>query len=138
MLEGIFGHASAEKALFYLEQYEEGYATAIAKAFDGTSLHMVQRQLERFERAGLLVSTPKGERDSIRGTRGIPFSRKSVRCLPRGSRRFRLRNAIFQNPSCSRGGTQSSMQAAVRGAGGRRRGRRVGARIAENRIDDLA
>jgi hypothetical protein len=60
MLEGIFGNASAEKVLFYLEKYGEGYATAIAKAFDGTTLHMVQRQLERFERAGLLVSTLKG------------------------------------------------------------------------------
>ncbi|MCP3984927.1 MAG: ArsR family transcriptional regulator [bacterium] len=43
-----------------MEQYGEGYATGIAKVFDGTSLHMVQRQLERFERAGLLVSTLKG------------------------------------------------------------------------------
>jgi hypothetical protein len=60
MLEGIFGNASAEKVLFYLEQFGEGYATAIAKAFDGTTLHMVQRQLERFERAGLLVSGLKG------------------------------------------------------------------------------
>jgi hypothetical protein len=60
MLKGIFGNASAEKVLFYIEQYGEGYATAIAKAFDGTTLHMVQRQLERFERAGLLVSGLKG------------------------------------------------------------------------------
>ena len=56
MLEGIFGNASAEKVLFYLEQYEEGYATAIARTFDGLSLNMAQRQLERLERAGTLVS----------------------------------------------------------------------------------
>ena len=60
MLEGIFGNASAEKVLLYLEEYEEGYATAIARRFDGLSLHMAQRQLDRFERAGALVSTLKG------------------------------------------------------------------------------
>ena len=60
MLEGIFGNASAEKVLLYIEQYGEGYATAIAKTFDGVSLHMAQRQLERFERAGALVSSLKG------------------------------------------------------------------------------
>jgi hypothetical protein len=60
MLEGIFGNASAEKVLLYLEQYEEGYATAIARCFDELTLHMAQRQLERFERAGALVSSLKG------------------------------------------------------------------------------
>ncbi len=60
MLEGIFGNASAEKVLLYLEQYEEGYATAIARTFDGLSLNMAQRQLDRFERAGALISMLKG------------------------------------------------------------------------------
>lgn len=60
MLEGIFGNTSAEKVLLYLEQYGEGYATAIARNFDNLSLHMAQRQLERFERAGALASTLSG------------------------------------------------------------------------------
>ena len=60
VLEGIFGNGTAEKVLLYLLQYEEGYATAIADTFDDTSLSMVQGQLERFERAGVLVSTRKG------------------------------------------------------------------------------
>ncbi len=60
MLEGIFGNRSAEKVLLYLERYEEGYATAIARTFDDLSLNMAQRQLERFERAGALVSSLKG------------------------------------------------------------------------------
>ncbi len=60
MLEGIFGNASAEKVLLYLEQYGEGYPTAIARSFDDLTLHMAQRQLDRFERAGALVSTLKG------------------------------------------------------------------------------
>ena len=60
LLQGIFGNASAEKVLLYLEQYGEGYATAMAHAFDELSLNMAQRQLERFERAGALVSTLQG------------------------------------------------------------------------------
>jgi hypothetical protein len=60
VLEGIFGNASAEKVLLYLAQFEEGYATAIAGTFEELSLNMAQRQLERFERAGALMSTLKG------------------------------------------------------------------------------
>ena len=52
MLEGIFGNASAEKVLLYLEQYEEGYATAIARTFDGLSLNMAQRQLDVVKQHG--------------------------------------------------------------------------------------
>lgn len=59
MLEGILGNPTAERVLLYLEQYSEGYARAIAATFE-LSLSMVQRQLERFERQGLLVSQVKG------------------------------------------------------------------------------
>ena len=50
MLEGIFGNRTAEKVLLYLLQYEEGYASAIARTFEDVSLSMAQNQLERFER----------------------------------------------------------------------------------------
>lgn len=60
MLEDIFGNRTAEKVLLYLLQYEEGYASAIAKTFEDVSLSMVQNQLERFERSGALVSRKQG------------------------------------------------------------------------------
>ena len=84
MLEGILGNASAEKVLFYLEQYGEGYATAIANAFDGTSLHMVQRQLERFERTGLLVSTLKGRTRLYSWNSRYPFLAELRALLAKG------------------------------------------------------
>lgn len=59
MIAKILGSETAEKALFYLTAYGEGYASGIAKTFD-ISLSMVQKQLARFEEAGLLVCTLKG------------------------------------------------------------------------------
>ncbi len=60
MLEGLVGNATAEKVLLFLEQYEEGYATEIARQFDRTPVNMVQLQLERLERGGILVSELRG------------------------------------------------------------------------------
>lgn len=84
MLEGIFGNASAEKVLLYIEQYEEGYATAIARSFDGLTLHMAQRQLERFERAGLLVSSLKGRTRLYRWNPRYPFCGEVRALLAKG------------------------------------------------------
>ena len=94
MLEGLFGNATSEKVLLYLEQYGEGYATRIADTFEGVSVSMVQAQLERFENAGLLVSLMKGRTrlftwnpryaflDEVRG-----LLRKALRALPKHERR---------------------------------------------------
>jgi hypothetical protein len=93
MLEGIFGNASAEKVLLYLEQYEEGYATASARTFDGLSLNMAQRQLDRFERAGALVSSLKGRTRLYTWNRRYPF---------RGELRALLKKALAQLPAAER------------------------------------
>ena len=93
MLEGIFGNASAEKVLLYLEQYEEGYATAIAGTFDGLSLNMAQRQLERFERAGALVSSLKGRTRLYTWNPRYPF---------RGELRALLARALDALPAAER------------------------------------
>ncbi len=93
MLEALLGNATAEKALLYLEQYEEGYATAIADTFGNVSLNMVQRQLARFERAGLLVSVLKGRTRLFRWNPRYPFLKeirallaKALRSLPSDER----------------------------------------------------
>jgi DNA-binding transcriptional ArsR family regulator len=89
MLEAVFGNATAEKVLLYLEQYGEGYAKAIADTFGDVTLSMVQRQLERFERAGLLVSVLKGRTRLFLWNPRYPFVRevravlrKALRSLP--------------------------------------------------------
>ncbi len=58
-LIGLFGSKSAYQVLMYLENYEEGYASQIAKTF-GVSLSQVQNQLAKFEQVGLLVSRAVG------------------------------------------------------------------------------
>lgn len=82
MLEGVFGNASAEKVLIYLEIYDEGYPTAIARTFDGLSLNLAQRQLERFERAGALISSRKGRTRLYTWNPRYPF-RTELRALLR-------------------------------------------------------
>ena len=54
-LAGLFGSKSAYQVLMFLENYEQGYASQIAKTF-GLSLSQVQNQLQKFEELGLLVS----------------------------------------------------------------------------------
>jgi DNA-binding transcriptional ArsR family regulator len=94
MLDLLFGSASAEKVLLYLERYEEGYAKAITDTFDGVSLSMVQQQLARFERAGLLVSVLKGRTRLFLWNPRYPFLAevrallaKALRALPDSERR---------------------------------------------------
>jgi hypothetical protein len=55
LLSGIFGNETAEKVLLYLRNYRSGYPRGISSAFQ-IPISQVQRQLERFEREGLLVS----------------------------------------------------------------------------------
>jgi DNA-binding transcriptional ArsR family regulator len=60
LLSGLFGNESAEKTLLYIECYGQGYARKMADVY-GVSLSQIQRQLERFEREGILVSQLVGK-----------------------------------------------------------------------------
>jgi DNA-binding transcriptional ArsR family regulator len=89
VIEVLLGSATAEKVLLYLEQYEEGYAKGIADTYGDATLSMVQRQLERFERAGLLVSQLKGRTRLFTWNPRYPFLaavrsllREALRALP--------------------------------------------------------
>ena len=58
-LIGLFGSESAYRVLLYLENYDSGYASQIARTF-GISLNQAQKQLKKFEEIGLLVSRKEG------------------------------------------------------------------------------
>ncbi len=55
MLEALFGNRTAERVLLYLQNYERGYATEIANTYE-IPLNAVQKQLQKLEESGLIVS----------------------------------------------------------------------------------
>lgn len=59
MLETIFGNKTAEKIMLYLFHYGEAYASGISKDM-GITLSQVQKQLDKFDDAGILVNKMMG------------------------------------------------------------------------------
>lgn len=59
MLEVLFGNPTAAKIMLYLFHYGEAYANGLAKDMNIT-LSQVQKQFDRFENAGILVSKKVG------------------------------------------------------------------------------
>ena len=55
MIEVLLGSRNAERALIFIFAREEGYAREIA-SFYGADLKSVQKQLDKFEKSGVLVS----------------------------------------------------------------------------------
>jgi predicted transcriptional regulator len=73
-LMGLFGSESAYKVLMFLQNYEKGYASEIAKTY-GISLNQIQNQLNKFEDLGIL-KPKRGE------CKGVLFQAKSGnRCI---------------------------------------------------------
>jgi hypothetical protein len=75
VLEDIFGNRTAERVLLHVFHYGEIHASAIANDY-GSALNPIKGQLDRFERAGILVSKEVGR------TRVYSFNPKSVLVKP--------------------------------------------------------
>ncbi len=75
MLEKILGSDTAMKIMFHLVHYGEIYPSAVAKDYQ-IALSAVQRQFERFEDAGILVSKLMGK------TRVYQLNKKSPVAKP--------------------------------------------------------
>ena len=59
MLTPLFGTENSERVLIFLLIRDEGYAREIAQFFN-TNLYSIQRQLDKFEAGGVLVSRTAG------------------------------------------------------------------------------
>jgi DNA-binding MarR family transcriptional regulator len=59
MLEPILGTRNSERILLFILSRDSGYATEIARLFS-TDLYGIQRQLDRLEAGGVLVSKKVG------------------------------------------------------------------------------
>jgi len=59
MIEVIFGNKTAAQVMLYLFHYGEAYANGLARDMKIT-LSQVQKQLDKFENAGILVSKKTG------------------------------------------------------------------------------
>jgi predicted ArsR family transcriptional regulator len=59
MLIPLLGTENSERVLIFLLTRSEGYAREIAQLFD-TNLYAIQRQLEKLEAGGVLVSQTAG------------------------------------------------------------------------------
>ncbi len=75
MLDQILGSETAQKIFLHLFHHGESYPSAVAKDFKIT-LGQVQRQFDRFERAGILISKLSGK------TRVYQFNKKNPLTSP--------------------------------------------------------
>lgn len=65
MYKALFGSDAAEKCLLFIVNYGEGHINGIAKTFS-MSPAQVQRQLEKLEAGGILVSQFSGNTKNFR------------------------------------------------------------------------
>lgn len=72
MLESLLGSVSCERVLIFLTAREEGYAREIAGLF-ATSLAPIQKQLDKLEAGGVLVSRTAGRTRLYVFNPGYPF-----------------------------------------------------------------
>lgn len=87
-LKALFGNETAARLMLYLFHYGEAYPSGAAKDL-GLSLAPVQRQLEKFESAGFLVSKLLGR------ARIYTFNKKS----PATSRLVELIRVFYEGMS---------------------------------------
>ena len=72
MLQPILGSESSERTLIYILARDEAYATEIARYFDA-NLYGIQKQLEKFELGGVLVSRTSGRTRIYKFNPRYPF-----------------------------------------------------------------
>jgi DNA-binding transcriptional ArsR family regulator len=82
MVGRLFGNRTAELVLLFLARHGEAYATQIAQDLE-IPVNMVQKQLERFERGGVITSSLRGRRRIYGWNRSYPALRPLKQLLAR-------------------------------------------------------
>ena len=82
MLEPIFGTENSERVLMFLLARNEGYAREIAQFFN-TNLYAIQRQLDKLEAGGVLVSRTAGRTRLYQFNPRYPFLNELKQLLER-------------------------------------------------------
>ena len=80
MLKPLFGTENSERVLVFLLTRNEGYAREIAQFFD-TNLFGIQRQLDKLESGGVLVSHTAGRTRLYQFNPRYPFLNKLKQLL---------------------------------------------------------
>lgn len=75
MLEALFGSIRREQVLLFLQSRGEGYARQIARHFN-SSLDPIQKQLDRLESGGVIVSRTAGRTRLYEWNPRYPFLRQ--------------------------------------------------------------
>src|SRR3970040_1830136 len=83
MLEPLLGSVSSERVLMFLFARKEGYAREIARFF-ATDLDPIQKQLEKLELGGVLVSRMAGRTRLYTFNPRYPFLKELHGLLERG------------------------------------------------------
>ena len=80
MLEPLLGSENSERVLIFLLTRNEGYAREIAQFFD-TNLYAIQRQLDKLEAGGILVSRTAGRTRLYQFNPRYPFLKELKQLL---------------------------------------------------------
>jgi predicted ArsR family transcriptional regulator len=80
MLTPLFGTENSERVLIFLLARREGYAREIAQFFD-TNLYAIQRQLDKLEAGGVLVSRTAGRTRLYQFNPRYPFLKELKQLL---------------------------------------------------------
>ncbi len=80
MLTSLLGTENSERVLIFLLIRNEGYAREIAQTF-GASLYAIQRQLDKLEAGGVLVSHTAGRTRLYQFNPRYPFLRELKQLL---------------------------------------------------------
>jgi predicted transcriptional regulator len=94
MIEGFTGNPTVEKILLFLHVFEEGFQREMARNF-GLSLAVVQKQLDRLERGGIIVSRSRGRTRTYSINPACPY-RKELKALLGRILEFQPDNVILQ------------------------------------------